>query len=136
MTCDIRLLPSQDPYDVRARAEAMMNLSRKERRPDLAVAVEAPPEAVSAVAAAETEPFDACFVTGDLVDYGSDPVRCLLRQTLGLPLAPLGAVAGPKSFRRQTGQCDQLAEPVRVPHQPLHDDQLDVRHAAGQLSHL
>ncbi|MGC1275971.1 MAG: metallophosphoesterase family protein [Planctomycetaceae bacterium] len=33
--------------------------------------------ALSAVAAAEPQPFDACFVTGDLVDYGSDPVRCV-----------------------------------------------------------
>lgn len=33
--------------------------------------------ALSAVVAAEPQPFDACFVTGDLVDYGSDPVRCV-----------------------------------------------------------
>jgi putative phosphoesterase len=33
--------------------------------------------ALSAVAAAEPGPFDACLVTGDLVDYGGDPVRCL-----------------------------------------------------------
>src|SRR5690606_33356212 len=31
----------------------------------------------SSVAAAEPGPFDACFVTGDLVDYGSDPIPCL-----------------------------------------------------------
>ncbi len=33
--------------------------------------------ALSAVAAAEPGPFDACLVTGDLVDYGSDPRPCL-----------------------------------------------------------
>lgn len=33
--------------------------------------------ALSAVAQAEPGPFDACLVTGDLVDYGSDPVRCI-----------------------------------------------------------
>jgi len=33
--------------------------------------------ALSAVAEAEPGPFDACLVTGDLVDYGSDPIRCL-----------------------------------------------------------
>ena len=33
--------------------------------------------ALSSVATAEPGPFDACFVTGDLVDYGSDPVPCL-----------------------------------------------------------
>ena len=33
--------------------------------------------ALSSVAAAEPGPFDACFITGDLVDYGSDPVPCL-----------------------------------------------------------
>ncbi len=33
--------------------------------------------ALSAVADAETQPFDACLVTGDLVDYGSDPVHCV-----------------------------------------------------------
>lgn len=33
--------------------------------------------ALSAVAAAEPQPFDACLVTGDLVDYGSDPVHCV-----------------------------------------------------------
>ena len=33
--------------------------------------------ALSAVAAAEPGPFDACLVTGDLVDYGSNPVPCL-----------------------------------------------------------
>ena len=33
--------------------------------------------ALSAVAEAEPGPFDACLVTGDLVDYGSDPVRCI-----------------------------------------------------------
>jgi putative phosphoesterase len=33
--------------------------------------------ALSAVAQAEPGPFDACLVTGDLVDYGSDPAPCL-----------------------------------------------------------
>ncbi|HEX6985888.1 MAG TPA: metallophosphoesterase family protein [Planctomycetaceae bacterium] len=33
--------------------------------------------ALSAVAAAEPGPFDACLVTGDLVDYGSDPIPCM-----------------------------------------------------------
>jgi putative phosphoesterase len=33
--------------------------------------------ALSAVAKAEPGPFDACLVTGDLVDYGSDPIPCL-----------------------------------------------------------
>lgn len=33
--------------------------------------------ALSAVAAAEPGPFDACLVTGDLVDYGTDPIPCL-----------------------------------------------------------
>ena len=33
--------------------------------------------ALSAVAEAESGAFDACLVTGDLVDYGTDPVPCV-----------------------------------------------------------